>query len=123
MLSFESPYLHRDQRFSALWRDHYDEREKEQLKALIDGAKEKGVTFFYGISPGLDISYSNDQDIRELKAKLDDLKAIGCEAFAILWDDIDTTLPEEDRDAFESLAHAQVKVSDLKATKIGSTFP
>lgn len=37
---------------------------------------------------------------------------MGCDAFALLWDDIDTTLPPEDRHAFESLGHAHVKVTN-----------
>ena len=67
---------------------------------MVNACKERGVTFFYGISPGLDIGYSNPKDVADLKAKCDDLRSLGCEAFALLWDDIDTTLPKEDRGAF-----------------------
>ncbi len=83
-----------------------------ELKALVDACRSTGVYFFYGISPGLDISYSSKQDIRDLKAKLDEIKSLGCSAFALLWDDIDTTLPAEDRDAFDTLAQAHVEVTN-----------
>ena len=99
-----------DHKHRSLWREAYDEREKEELQTLIKACGEKELIFLYGISPGLDISYSSASDIRQLKTKLMDLKSLGCQAFALLWDDIDTTLPREDRTAFDSLAHAQVKV-------------
>ncbi len=38
------------------------------------------------------------------------VKALGCSGFALLWDDIDSNLSPGDRDAFSSLAEAQVKV-------------
>ena len=49
------------------------------------------------------MGYSNPKDVADLKAKCDDLRSLGCEAFALLWDDIDTTLPKEDREAFRDV--------------------
>ena len=69
-------------------------------RSLIKACKERGVAFYYGISPGLDMGYSSPKDVADLKAKCDDLRSLGCAAFALLWDDIDTTLPKEDREAF-----------------------
>ena len=54
-----------------MWRVPYAEDEKQELKVLIDACKKEGVTFFYGISPGLDMTYSSKRDMTELKAKLD----------------------------------------------------
>ena len=99
-----------DVKHRALWRDPYYESELQQLKILINGCKENGVTFYYGISPGLDIGYSNPKDILQLKTKLDQLVRIGCKGFAVLWDDIGTNLPSADKEAFSTLADAQVKV-------------
>ena len=99
-----------DVKHRALWRDPYDESELQQLKILIDGCSENDVTFYYGISPGLDIGYSNPEDIVRLKAKLDQMVRIGCKGFAVLWDDIDTHLPLVDMKAFNTLADAHVKV-------------
>ena len=99
-----------DVKHRALWRDPYDESELQQLKILIDGCRENDVTFYYGISPGLDIGYSNPKDIGHLKAKLDQMVRIGCKGFAVLWDDIGTNLPSADKEAFNTLADAQVKV-------------
>ncbi len=44
--------------------------------------------------------------------KIAQIKSLGCSAFALLWDDIDTTLPQEDREQFQTLAQAHVKVND-----------
>ena len=51
------------------------------------------------------MGYSNPKDVADLKAKCDDLRSLGCEAFALLWDDIDTTLPKEDREAFRDVLY------------------
>ena len=77
------------------------------------------VTFVYGISPGLDISYSQAKELELLKDKLDQLKNAGCKGFALLWDDIDTTLPIEDREAFDSLAEAQATVTNKVFIHLG----
>ena len=41
------------------------------LTNLIESAQERGVTFVYAISPGLDISFSSPKDVFALKRKLD----------------------------------------------------
>lgn len=38
---------------------------------LISGAKEHGIEFIYAISPGLDITFSNQKEVSALKRKLD----------------------------------------------------
>ncbi len=43
----------------------------EELSGLVKSAIENGVTFVYAISPGLDITYSSQEDRDVLKAKLD----------------------------------------------------
>ena len=99
-----------DVKHRALWREPYEETELRHLKILIDGCSENDVTFYYGISPGLDIVYSNPEDMVRLKAKLDQMVGIGCKGFAVLWDDIDTHLPLVDMKAFNTLSDAHVKV-------------
>merc|ERR1711971_501654 len=93
--------------------------ELQYLKRLIDKCRENNVTFVYGISPGLDISYSKAKEIGLLKAKLDQLKSAGCGGFCLLWDDIETTLPQEDSHAFESLAEAQIAISNQVFAHLG----
>lgn len=38
---------------------------------LISAAKEYGTEFIYAISPGLDITFSNQKEVSTLKRKLD----------------------------------------------------
>ena len=83
-----------DTKHRALWRQLYTDSELQFLKRLIDKCRENNVTFVYGISPGLDISYSKAKEVGLLKAKLDQLKSAGCGGFCLLWDDIETTLPQ-----------------------------
>ena len=56
---------------------------------MIDSCKENQVTFFYGISPGLDIKYSDQAERDLLNNKVQQIRALGCQGFAILWDDIE----------------------------------
>jgi len=80
----------------------------EPLTTLIDAAREAGVAFVYAISPGLDITYSSSKDIICLKHKLEQVASFGCEAFAVLFDDIDIELCDADRSLYQSFASAQV---------------
>ena len=43
----------------------------ENLKQLITSSKECGITFYYALSPGLDISFSSSRDIHMLQRKMD----------------------------------------------------
>ena len=43
----------------------------EQLMTLIGAAQEHGIEFIYAISPGLDITFSNQKEVTALKRKLD----------------------------------------------------
>jgi hypothetical protein len=42
----------------------------EELEQLISEASNKNVKFVYAISPGLDITYSSEQDINALHEKI-----------------------------------------------------
>ena len=43
----------------------------DHLSMLIKEAKGRGVDFIYAISPGLDITFSNQKEAAALKRKLD----------------------------------------------------
>lgn len=49
---------------------------KEQLMTLISSSKEHGIEFIYAISPGLDITFSNQKEVATLKRKLDQVNTI-----------------------------------------------
>jgi len=83
------------------------------LTSLIQSAREFGVTFVYALSPGLDITYSSAKEVTNLKHKLEQVASFGCEAFALLFDDIEIELCDADKSLFQSFAAAQVWISSL----------
>ena len=52
-----------DCKHRAFWRELYTVEEAEHLQSLISAAQESNVDFFYAISPGLDITYSNSKEV------------------------------------------------------------
>ncbi|MFT7797441.1 protein O-GlcNAcase-like [Arapaima gigas] len=99
-----------DLKHRLLWREVYSQEEEAQLKALVSEAESRGLQFIYALSPGQDIVFSSSCDVTLLKRKLRQVADLGCKSFAILFDDIDHSLCQADRDAFSSFAHAQVSV-------------
>ncbi|CAG7731648.1 unnamed protein product [Allacma fusca] len=101
-----------DYKHRAYWRELYTVEEADHLSGLVAAAKENGIRFIYAISPGLDIGYSNTKDVAALKRKLEQVSQLGCDAFAVLFDDIDPEMSKADKEIFKSFAHAQVSVTN-----------
>nr|CAD7257175.1 unnamed protein product [Timema shepardi] len=101
-----------DYKHRAYWRELYTVEEAEHLTGLISSAVEHGITFYYALSPGLDITYSSAKEVAALKRKLEQVSRFGCTAFALLFDDIEPEMSEADKEVFQSFAHAQVSVSN-----------
>uniref|UniRef100_T1H5Y0 GH84 domain-containing protein n=1 Tax=Megaselia scalaris TaxID=36166 RepID=T1H5Y0_MEGSC len=68
---------------------------------LIAAAKEQGITFYYALSPGQDMTYSSQKELQILK-----------QAFALLFDDIEPELSKSDKEIFQTFANAQVSVTN-----------
>ncbi|XP_068423749.1 protein O-GlcNAcase [Clinocottus analis] len=101
-----------DYKHRMFWRELYSVEEAEQLMTLIGAAKEYGTEFIYAISPGLDITFSNQKEVSALKRKLDQISQFGCKSFALLFDDIDHNMCPADKEVFSSFAHAQVSITN-----------
>uniref|UniRef100_A0A665UYG2 Protein O-GlcNAcase n=1 Tax=Echeneis naucrates TaxID=173247 RepID=A0A665UYG2_ECHNA len=101
-----------DYKHRMFWRELYSVEEAEQLMTLISAAKEHGIEFIYAISPGLDITFSNQKEVSALKRKLDQVSHFGCKSFALLFDDIDHNMCPADKEVFSSFAHAQVSITN-----------
>ncbi|XP_072026542.1 protein O-GlcNAcase-like isoform X2 [Amphiura filiformis] len=101
-----------DLKHRAYWRELYSVEEAEHLTTLIQSAKENNVMFVYALSPGLDITFSNSKEVTCLKRKLEQVKQFGVDAFALLFDDIDTDMCVADKEVFQSFAHAQVSITN-----------
>ena len=54
-----------DYKHRAYWRELYTVEEAEHLSGLISAAQENGITFYYALSPGLDIVYSSAKEVRK----------------------------------------------------------
>ena len=59
-----------DDKHRVYWREPYSLEEADQLSQLIRKARARGIDFIYAISPGLDITFSSDEDVLLLKRKL-----------------------------------------------------
>uniref|UniRef100_A0A1A8HL10 protein O-GlcNAcase n=1 Tax=Nothobranchius korthausae TaxID=1143690 RepID=A0A1A8HL10_9TELE len=101
-----------DLKHRLLWREVYSPEEEAQLRTLIAEAQSRGLRFVYALSPGQDIVFSSSCDLTLLKRKLKQVSDLGCQAFAILFDDIDHSMCQADSEAFTSFAHAQVTVTN-----------
>uniref|UniRef100_A0A3P9HZE9 protein O-GlcNAcase n=1 Tax=Oryzias latipes TaxID=8090 RepID=A0A3P9HZE9_ORYLA len=101
-----------DLKHRLLWREVYSPEEEGQLRTLIVEAQSRGLQFVYALSPGQDIVFSSSCDLALLKRKLRQVADLGCQAFAILFDDIDASMCQADSEAFASSAHAQVTVTN-----------
>ncbi|XP_051945866.1 protein O-GlcNAcase-like [Xyrauchen texanus] len=101
-----------DYKHRMFWREMYSVEEAEQLTMLISAATDHGIEFIYAISPGLDITFSNQKEVSTLKRKLDQVTNFGCKSFALLFDDIDHNMCPADKEVFSSFAHAQVSITN-----------
>ncbi|XP_050505146.1 protein O-GlcNAcase isoform X2 [Diabrotica virgifera virgifera] len=101
-----------DYKHRAYWRELYTVEEAEHLTGLIQAAKDQNIIFYYALSPGLDITYSSSKDITALKRKLEQVSQFGCNAFSLLFDDIEPEMSEADKEIFQSFAQAQVSVTN-----------
>ncbi|KAM9324809.1 protein O-GlcNAcase [Gastrophryne carolinensis] len=101
-----------DYKHRMFWREMYSVEEADQLMTLISAAQDFGIEFIYAISPGLDITFSNQKEVLTLKRKLDQVTQFGCKSFALLFDDIDHNMCPADKEVFSSFAHAQVSITN-----------
>ncbi|XP_013103451.1 protein O-GlcNAcase [Stomoxys calcitrans] len=109
-----------DYKHRAYWRELYTVEEADHLSGLISAAKDQGITFYYALSPGLDMSYSSQKELQTLKRKLDQVSQFGCEAFALLFDDIESELSKGDKEVYQTFANAQVSVTNEIYTHLGN---
>jgi len=101
-----------DLKHRAIWREVYTVAEAAQLTQLIDASRGHNLRFVYALSPGLDISYGDSRDIEHLQKRLEQMLALGCEHFALLFDDIPDEVETADIIRFGSLASAQCHVAN-----------
>ena len=101
-----------DLKHRALWREVYSDAETGMLRPLIQACRERHIRFIYALSPGLDIRYSPPSELDHLKRRFEQMLAMGCQHFALLFDDIPERLDPEDIRRWGSLASAQCHVAN-----------
>jgi protein O-GlcNAcase / histone acetyltransferase len=112
-----------DLKHRALWREAYSASEAEVLAALVRACAERGLRFVYGLSPGLDIRYSDGTDRACLRARTEQMLALGCGHFGLLFDDIPDRMRAEDEARWPSFASAQCEVANSAFTWIRERRP
>ncbi len=103
------------------WRELYDATEATELKNLINDCRQRDIKFIYALAPGLDFNQTNRQDAPALFAKAKQLLDLGCEDFAILYDDLDVTLASRMVENPGSVAQEQAETSNALLKILGSS--
>ena len=96
----------------ALWREPYSTEDAEELAQVIQACRQHNLRFIYALSPGLDIRYRDDSELACLQARVDQLRALGCGDFSLLFDDIPDRLDPQDVEQWGSLASAQCHIAN-----------
>ena len=96
----------------AAWRECYGPDQAETLRQLASRCQSNQVRFIYALSPGLDICYSNPDELTCLQRRLQQLITFGCDHFALLFDDIPDQINPADQSRWHSLAAAQSHVAN-----------
>jgi protein O-GlcNAcase/histone acetyltransferase len=92
-----------------LWREPYGSADAAGLAQIATACRERNLRFVYAVSPGLDIRFGDRSEIERLRDRFAQMLAMGCEDFAVLFDDIPDTFDPGSSGA-DSFAAAQCGV-------------
>lgn len=96
------------------WREPYPEAEGARLRELVAEAEKRGITWIYGIGPGLTLEFSNAADCQLVLDKVQSVMDMGVQQFALLLDDIpETMVYASDRQQFSSVAQSHIHLAHL----------
>lgn len=96
----------------ARWRSPYAQEQLAELASLKSQAEARGLRFLMALAPSLDIRYASAADRAALTARVAQMADLGVRDLVLLFDDIPSVLPEEDRPHFDSFASAQADVAN-----------
>jgi protein O-GlcNAcase/histone acetyltransferase len=96
----------------ALWREPYSSTDAEPIRQLTKECRDRGIRFVYGLSPGLDIHYGRESELNLLYERFEQMMALGCDDFALLFDDIPDAIDAGDLERWGSLAAAQCHIAN-----------
>ena len=101
-----------DLKHRAVWRQPYDDSELMSLCELVQACEQNGLNFIYGLSPGLDIRFSDQADVDHIQSRFEQLRKLGVRHFALLFDDLPLQMGDAGRRAGQSLAAAHCEVTN-----------
>ena len=70
-----------DFKHRSAWRIPYSPSESEQLRRLIEESKLHNIRFIYALSPGLDMIFSSEKEMKLLMDKLDQVRDLVLEIY------------------------------------------
>jgi hyaluronoglucosaminidase len=95
------------------WWEAYPPQIMQQFSDSIEIARQSGVDFAYGISPGQSICYTSNDDFNRLIDKLQAFYDIGVRSFSLMLDDTRSNFRNApDRRAYSTLALAQADLGN-----------
>jgi protein O-GlcNAcase/histone acetyltransferase len=112
-----------DLKHRTLWREPYSTAEAEALRALIRACDDRGLRFVYALGPGLDIRFGSETDRALLRTRFEQMLALGCGLFALLFDDIPDRMDAEDAKRWGSFASAQCDVANAVFRRLRERRP
>jgi protein O-GlcNAcase/histone acetyltransferase len=112
-----------DLKHRAIWREPYSPSEAETLGGVIRACQERALRFVYALSPGLDIRYSHETELNQLRRRFEQMLAMGCRDFALLFDDIPDRMDAEDQRRWSSFASAQSHVTNAMFRWVSERSP
>jgi protein O-GlcNAcase / histone acetyltransferase len=101
-----------DLKHRVLWREPYASAEADVLSEAIGACKQRDIRFVFALSPGLDIRYSSESDWELLRKRFEQMLALSCGNFALLFDDIPDRLHPEDGKRWGSFGSAQCHLAN-----------
>jgi protein O-GlcNAcase/histone acetyltransferase len=101
-----------DLKHRAIWREPYSASEQDELRQLIERCQQRDIRFIYALSPGLDIRYDDEAELDCLRNRFEQMLAMKCQHFALLFDDIPDHLELHAIQRWGSLASAQCHVAN-----------
>jgi protein O-GlcNAcase/histone acetyltransferase len=101
-----------DLKHRTVWRELYNDTELARFRELVRQSDRLAVNLIYGLSPGLDVRFSEQAERNCIKARFEQLRAIGVRHFALLFDDLPGRMNESDNRAYDSLAEAQCDLTN-----------
>lgn len=95
------------------WRETYPEEKLKEIIELIECCRTNHVDFIFSVSPGIDITYSSQDEFEMLCNKFSDIMELGVTKIALLLDDIDVRLNSQDYEFFgNDFCSAQVYLAN-----------